>query len=168
LIHELETGGWRRGLLAQRFAEVGLQSLHSEDQRRLGVAVARRSSGGGTFVVSEAGVRPLRWDAEAWPASYRSGVAAGLLLDDSGRLTLRTGFVEDLASIVAVMNIDEWRELAEQGASALWAADLAGDADRQREVANLIDSFGPTLDDDHRKGWVLLSERLRTGGHSAA
>jgi hypothetical protein len=60
--------GGEVGLLAQRFAEVRLQSLHSEDQRRIGVAVARRSSGGGTFVVSEADVRPLRWGAEAWPA----------------------------------------------------------------------------------------------------
>jgi hypothetical protein len=162
LIHELEAGGnWRRGLLAQRFAEVGLQSLHSEDQRRIGVAVARRASGGGTFVVSEAGVRPLRWDAEAWPAAYSDGVAAGLLLDDSGRLTLRKGFVEDLAAIVAVMNVDEWCQLADQAVTALWAPDLAGDSERQRELADFIDSLWPTLDDDRRRTWVLLAERLR-------
>jgi len=80
LIHELETGLWRRGLLAQRFAEVGLQSLHSEDQRRLGVAVARRSSGRGTVVVSEAGVRPLRSDTEAWPAIAAAWPRASFLM----------------------------------------------------------------------------------------
>ena len=168
LIHELDAGGgWRRGLLAQRFAEVRLQSLHSEDQRRIGVAVARRSSGGGTFVVSEAGVRPLRWDAEAWPVAYRDGVAAGLLLDGSGRLTLRIGFVEDLAAIVAVMNVDEWRQLAGQAITSLWAPDLAANPDRQRELADLIDSLGPTLDDDRRRIWELLAERLRGGTGTA-
>jgi hypothetical protein len=168
LIHDLESGGgWRRGLLTQRLAEVGLSSLHSDDQRRLGVAVARRSSIGGTFVVSEAGVEPLRWDAEAWPPSYRSGVAAGLLLDANGRLALRTRFVQDLASIVGVMRIDQWRDLANQAASALWTNQLAEDVDQQHELAQEIDSLAPTLDDVHRREWLLLAERLR-GSHQPA
>ena len=168
LIHDLESGGGsRRGLLTQRLAEVGLSSLHSDDQRRLGVAVARRSSIGGTFVVSEAGVEPLRWDAEAWPPSYRSGVAAGLLLDANGRLALRIRFVQDLASIVGVMSIDQWRDLANQAASALWTNQLAEDVDQQHELAQEIDSLAPTLDDVHRREWLLLAERLR-GSHQPA
>jgi hypothetical protein len=99
-------------------------------------------------------------------ASYRSGVAAGLLLDATGRLALRKSFVADLLSIVAVMDVDEWRELADQATRALWAVDLAGDAEGQRELADLIGSLEPTLDDAHRGGWMLLATRLRSGGHS--
>jgi hypothetical protein len=164
LLQELETGGWRRGLLAERFTEVRLTSLHTEDQRRIGVAVGRRASGGGTFVVSEAGVSPLRWDAEAWPSSYRSGVAAGLLLDGSGRFSLRPAFVQDLAAIVGVMNNDEWQELATQASRALWAANLTVDKEYQRELTDQMDLLAPTLDDDHRRVWVLLVKQLRDRG----
>jgi hypothetical protein len=116
-------------------------------------------------VVSEAGVTPLRSDAESWPASYRNGVAAGLLLDGRGRLSLRSRFVEDLAAIVTVMDIDEWRELSEQARTALWAEDLAGDRDRQSELADLLASLASTLDQQRRAGWLGLADRLRTGGH---
>jgi hypothetical protein len=168
LVQELDTGGgWRRGLLVERLAEVGLGALHSEDQHRLGVAVARRSTDGGTFVVSEAGVSPLRHNAESWPPSYRSGVAAGLLLSASGRLTLRGRFVPDLAAIVALMDADEWRVLADQAATALWTPDLTRDTDRQLQVAQLMESLSATLDVDRRRGWDLLEQRLRTEGDSA-
>jgi hypothetical protein len=164
LIRELESGGsWRRGLLAQRFEEVGLHSLHSEDQHRLGVAVAHRSSIGQTFVVSEAGVEPIRRDPAAWPASYRSGVAAGLLLDESGRLSLRSRYVEDLAAIVAAMDPPEWRELSGQAAEAMWTADLARDPERRQELVDLFDAMKPTMDESRRPGWIRLAEALGAG-----
>jgi hypothetical protein len=87
-------------------------------------------------------------------------VRSGLLLDGSGRLTLRKGFVEDLAAIVAVMSVDEWRQLGDQAVTGLWAPDLAGDSERQRELADFINSRGLTLDDERRRAWVLLAERL--------
>lgn len=161
LIRELESGRWHRGLLAQRFEEVGLHSLHSEDQHRLGVAVAHRSSIGQTFVVSEAGVSPIRRDPDAWPPSYRIGVAAGLLLDSNGRLNLRSRYVEDLASIVAVMDPDEWKELADKSAAAMWSADLARDPERQRELADIMKTMEPTLDEPRLDGWTRLIETLR-------
>jgi hypothetical protein len=72
-----------------------------------------------------------------------------------------------LAAIVAVMNVDEWRQLAGQAITSLWAPDLAANPDRQRELADLIDSLGPTLDDDRRRIWELLAERLRGGTGTA-
>jgi len=164
LIRELESGGtWRRGLLAQRFEEVGLHSLHSEDQHRLGVAVAHRSSIGQTFVVSEAGVEPIRRDPDAWPSSYRDGVAAGLLLDEAGRLSLRSPYVEDLAALVALMDLAAWRELSSRAAAAMWTADLARDRERQRALADLMETMKPTLDESRRAGWSRLVEALRAG-----
>lgn len=162
LLAQLDGGGhWRRGLLAQRFQEVDLPSLHSEDQRRIGVAVAHRASIGGTFVVSEAGVEPLIREAEAWPSSYRSGVAAGLLLDDAGRLSLRARYVEALLAVVALMDVDEWSDLSRQATKASMSSDLARDVDRQRQVADLLDSAMGSLGERHRQGWALLAERLR-------
>ena len=117
--------------------------------------------------MSEAGVSPLRHNAESWPPSYRSGVAAGLLLSASGRLTLRGRFVPDLAAIVALMDADEWRVLADQAATALWTPDLTRDTDRQLQVAQLMESLSATLDVDRRRGWDLLEQRLRTEGDSA-
>jgi hypothetical protein len=164
LIKELQSGGgWHRGLLAQRFREVGLSSLHSEDQHRLGVAVARRSNGG-TFVIFEAGVKPLGWDTESWPPNYRSGVAAGLLIDDEGRLALTGMFLKELAAIVAAMDLDEWRSLASQAIAALWTQGLASDTQRQQTLAEQLTALGASLDSDHRSAWLVLAEVLRCGG----
>lgn len=44
-------------------------------------------------MVFEARVTPLGRGTESWPPAYRSGVAAGLLLDDEGGLTVREMFV---------------------------------------------------------------------------
>lgn len=86
LVSELESGTWRRGKLAERFEEVGLHSLHSEDQHRLGVAVAHRSNSL-TFVVAETGVERIRRGPDVWPPSYRAGV---LLVQDAWTFPWRT------------------------------------------------------------------------------
>lgn len=160
LLEELRSTIWYRGLLAQRLDEVGLQTLHSEDQERIGVAVARRSSDGGTFVVREAGVTPLRTDGRAWPSPYRSGVAAGLLLSDDGRLTLRSGFIVDLVSIVQLMEREEWSSLAERSTSAMLASDLADDVDRQLEIISLLNGAAGDLDDSRRGPLLALAHSL--------
>jgi hypothetical protein len=160
LLEELRSTIWHRGLLAQRLDEVGLQTLHSEDQERIGIAVARRSSDGGTFVVREAGVIPLRTDGRAWPSPYRSGVAAGLLLSDDGRLTLRSGFIVDLESIVQLMEREAWSSLAERSMSAMLASDLADDVDRQLEIISLLNGAAGDLDDSRRGPLLALARSL--------
>jgi hypothetical protein len=63
--------------------------------------------------------------------------------------------------------LDDWRQLADQAVKALWAPDLAANSDRQCELADLIDSLRPTLDDYRHRIWVLLAERLRSGTGTA-
>lgn len=162
LVQELERGLWHRDLLTQRFAEVGLNSLHSEDQHRLGVAVAHRSSGGGTVVVRRAGVEPLETDGAAWPASYRSGVAAGLLIDSLGRFALMPQYVNVLSTIVSLMDLEEWRQLSEQAASAPLDVKLRGDYELRYEVADDMKDIAETLDGRHRQYWLELSKRVRS------
>jgi hypothetical protein len=108
-------------------------------------------------------VEPIRRDPAAWPSSYRAGVAAGLLLDEAGRLSLRSRYVEDLAAIVAAMDAAEWRELAGQAAAAMWTADLARDPERRQELVDLIDAMKPTVDESRRAGWVRLAEAIGAG-----
>jgi hypothetical protein len=160
LIHELQTRTFRKGTLAQRFVEVGLRSLHSDDQRRIGVAVARRASGGGTFVVAIDGIDPLRSDAAAWPASYRRGVAAGLLLDSGGRFALRMNHVEDLAAIVAVMDTDEWKELAAQAVEAQLAEEVASDPAVRTGLAERLSDLAATLDPGRRDPWQRIADSI--------
>ena len=129
--------------------------------------ITRRSSIGETFVVSEAGVEPLRLDADAWPPSYRAGMAAGLPLDAKGRFSLRPPFVRDLAAIVGVMSLDQWHGLASKATTALWTNQLAADVDQQRELADAIELFAPTLEDERRRDWLLLAERLSDSNQQA-
>jgi hypothetical protein len=161
LVQELERGLWHRGLLAQRFAEVGLDSLHSEDQHRLGVAVAHRSSGGGTFVVRQGGIEPLESDGSAWPASYRAGVAAGLMIDSLGRFALIPQYVRVLSTIVSLMELEEWRQLSEQAASAPLDVNLRGDNELRQQLADEMMNIADTLDGHHRAYWLELSKRVR-------
>lgn len=163
LVQELERSWWHRGLLAQRFVEVGLNSLHSEDQHRLGVAVAHRSSGGGTFVVRQGGIDPLESDGAAWPANYRAGVAAGLLIDSLGRFALIPQYVRVLSIIVSLMELEEWRQLSGQAASAPLDVSLRGDYELRHHLADGMKDIADTLDGHHRAYWLeLLSKRVRS------
>lgn len=161
LIRELESGHWHRGLLTERLAEVDLRLLHSQDQNRIGVAVAQRGASGGTFVVFEAGVEPLRDGADAWPTAYRSGVAAGLLLDSDGRLVLGAGTVEILAKLVELMDAQEWTELASRARDAQWSPRLSGDAERVQSVIDKMESFADELEGARRGAWNDLTSSVR-------
>ena len=154
-------GSLLRGLLLQRLTEVEFETLHSEDQHRLGVAVAHCSSGGGTFVVREAGVDPLKTDASSWPASYRSGVAAGLLIDSRGRLALKQQFIGVLSNIVAMMDLEEWRQLSDQAIKAPLDGDLGGDEERRQYLADKLDGSADRLDGPYRACWLELSRAIR-------
>jgi hypothetical protein len=70
-------------------------------------------------------------------------------------------YVEDLAAIVAVMDLAEWQELAGRAAAAMWTADLARDPERQQELADLMETMKPTLHESRRAEWARLVEALR-------
>jgi hypothetical protein len=159
LIQDLNGGGFRRGLLEQRFDEVGLDSLSGEDQRRLGVAVAHRAMQG-TFVVSESGVEPLKDRPGDWPEDYRLGVASGLLLAPDGNLQVRSHFVPVLASIVAQMRLDDWVELATVALSAPVSLSIAIDQSRLDEVRTALEEQLSSLPERHRETWLALASKF--------
>src|SRR5260370_6625751 len=102
LIGELSGGHFHRGLLDQRFDEVGLYDLFGDDQYRLGAAVAHRSMNG-ISVLYETGVTPPAERPLDWLEDYRRGVAAGLLLAPTGSLVIRPFFSPTLSALAAEM-----------------------------------------------------------------
>jgi hypothetical protein len=159
LIADLARGSFHRGLLDQRFEEVGLDDLFRDDQYRLGVAVAHRSMNG-TFVVWESGVTPLSDRPLDWPEDYRRGVAAGLLLDPAGNLMVRPFFVPALASIVAEMASAEWSELSAQALSAPLAMSVAVDAAKLAEVREALENQSVVTPLQARPAWESLTARF--------
>jgi hypothetical protein len=99
-----EIGGARvfsRGDLPAYLKEHGLVRLGSDDQRRLGLAVARRWSVNGTFVGPiEDVVEPLAKGKLDYPPAFCEGIVEGLVLDSNGYLRLRRA--EDLRLAVDV------------------------------------------------------------------
>lgn len=159
LIQELRGTHYRRGLLEQRFDEVGLDSLAGEDQRRIRVAVAHRTMRG-TFVVSESGVDPLQDRPGDWPEDYRLGVANGLLLAPEGMLEIRPHFVPVLASVVAQMRPEDWAELVGVAVAAPVSLNLAVDQARLGEIKTAIDGQVQSLPESYRAGWLQLADRF--------
>jgi hypothetical protein len=76
----------RTGEISAILAALRLPDLNEEDQRRLGLASARRWNVSGTFVARNDVVRPLADGSESFPTEFTVGVIEGLLLDHNGYL----------------------------------------------------------------------------------
>lgn len=159
LVQELRGGPYRRGLLEQRFDEVGLDTLPGEDQRRLGVAVAHRAMKG-TFVVRESGVDPLQDRPADWPEDYRMGVASGLLLAPDGNLELWPYFAPVLASILAQMRHEDWVQLINVAVAAPVTPYLAFDQARLDEVRTALEEQVHSLPERNRAEWLRLASKF--------
>ena len=159
LIQELRGDHFRRGLLEQRFDQVGLDSLPGEDQQRLGLAVAHRAMNG-TFVVAESGVDPLQDRPMEWPEDYRLGVASGIILASDGRLQLRSHFIPVLASIAAQMRPEDWARLVEDATAAPLEPYLAVDQNRLDEVKSALEEHVSLLPERYQKGWLQIASRF--------
>jgi hypothetical protein len=159
LIQELNGAHFHRGLLTQRFDEVGLDNLPGEDQRRLGVAVAHRAMRG-TFVVSESGVEPLQDRPGDWPEDYRLGVATGLLLAPDGNIEMRSQFAPALASIVTQMRPEDWAELVNLAIAAPVMFYLAVDQARLDEIRTALEGQVQSLPEYYRAGWLRLARKF--------
>jgi len=73
-----------RGRLAAYIADLDVWDLGEEDQRRLGLAVARRWTINGTWMPVEDVIKPLAEGTAEYPAAFREGIVEGLLLDNNG------------------------------------------------------------------------------------
>jgi Abortive infection C-terminus len=159
LIDELRSGSFYRGLLNQRFDEVGLDDLFADDQYRLGAAVAQRSMNG-TFVVWESGVTPIADMPLDWPEDYRRGVAVGLLLGPEGSLVVRPLFVPALAAVVAEMAPADWSELSAQALSAPLESSIATDYGKLCEIQEILEAQAVAMPPSAWQAWDALTARF--------
>ncbi len=77
------------GKLPAILAELGLVELGDDDQRKVGLALARRWSVNGTFMPVIDVIEPLAKGQVEYPPAFCEGVLEGLLLDHNGYLLLR-------------------------------------------------------------------------------
>lgn len=102
LVRDLEAEIFHRGDLKRRLNYANLARLQEVDQRRLGLAVARRASQD-TFVVIEDGVEAVQPDdPDNWPPDYVESLLIGLFFDANGYLDLKTWKVREAARILSV------------------------------------------------------------------
>jgi len=72
------------GRLAKYLADLSLTELGDDDQRKLGLAVARRWTVNETFMPLTDVIEPLVDGQVEYPPAFREGLVEGLLLDDNG------------------------------------------------------------------------------------
>jgi hypothetical protein len=88
-----------RGTLPALLERLELRNLADDDQRKLGLAVARRWSVNHTFLALEDVIKPLAEREVEYPTSFREGVVEGLLLDNNGFMNMTTANVELAAAV---------------------------------------------------------------------
>ncbi|OEJ30022.1 abortive infection family protein [Streptomyces subrutilus] len=85
LVSDLETENFSSGELAERLDAANLPSLKEPEQRRLGIAVGRRTAKA-TWTVRIDGVRACSTNPERWPDAYRTGVTEGLFINGDNQV----------------------------------------------------------------------------------
>jgi hypothetical protein len=73
-----------RGEVTAYLADLEMTGLAEDDQRRLGLAVARRWTVNRTWMPVEDVIQPLAEGKVEYPAAFREGIFEGLLLDNNG------------------------------------------------------------------------------------
>lgn len=102
LIRDLGTAWFLRGEVAARLDAANLRALPETEQRRVGIAVGRRSMRE-TFLVRQEGVAACAnsTDLQRWPSAYRVGVLWGLFFDAHEELTIDRWMADVVPLIVA-------------------------------------------------------------------
>ena len=110
-----------RGLLVNRLLDANLDKLEPQQQREIGLAVARRGMQG-TFVVWGDGIEDCaKSDSiKDWPVGYREGVFQGLYTDKFGNLHANPSSI--LASLRVIDPIPDIEELVKETVEACKAS----------------------------------------------
>lgn len=163
LVRDLEGMTFHGGDLARRLEYANLPRLPEEEQRRLGVAVARRASRG-TFVVSRDGIQAMRAeDPERWPAGYVEGVLTGRLFDANGILQLGEARIQECARLLGALADPESaaQRLASRAVDAISArAFVSGDAGSLGAAQEVRDAAARVPTGEARQSWLEIARAL--------
>jgi hypothetical protein len=168
LVRDLEADIFHAGELARRLNYANLSHLPLEDQRRLGMAVARRA-GRGTFVVRQDGVEAVRpEESSTWPGGYVQGLIEGMVFDVNGYLDVNSWKVEEAARLIAALPeaMQILRELSERVASALGSYGVAQDEEAVAGAVEAFDKTSEVFDEEGRALWLRMARDLRAAAIS--
>lgn len=157
-------GTFGRGDLAARLQAADLPRIAPVDQRRLGLAVARRALSG-TFMVRIDGVEACAADDSIirWPPAYREGLAQGLFVDRDGYLAPEPWSVEAAARVLAPIPgpleaVVDLLALLEQSPLL---PNLAANASRRAELIVALSESARLLPPGQQGPWLSSVDRLR-------
>ena len=161
LVDRLVGGGtfWK-GDLAAALRDLDLPSLDPDDQRRVGVAVGRRSLGETANVIRE-GVHPLRSRQSFFPKCFQRGLAEGLLFDEEGRLADFRGFEGDVGSALAYVASPDADEVLEAVTAATWSQRLTMSEAVRSDLSQRLREAAPMLPMGLRAVWLSLADRMK-------
>lgn len=131
---------FHRGEFPAYLTEIGLFDFGEDDQRRVGLAVARRWSVNHTFMALEDVIDPIAEGTGEYPAAFCEGVLEGLVLDHNGYLQLTADDIRRAISIGARLPGDRvarvFRGLADRIDDAQPAQSF--DADTRSQAVTVI------------------------------
>jgi len=102
---------FRRDQLPQYLVDLGLVQRAPSDQRRLGIAVARRWRDNRTFMPVEDVIEPTAEGLERYPSPFVLGLIDGLLFDSNGFLRLTQGDAERVVGLSRSLPAADLHEL---------------------------------------------------------
>jgi hypothetical protein len=168
IVRALDADTFRGGELAHRLSLARMADLPADEQRRLGIAVARRALRD-TFVVRMDGIDAIdSSDAKTWPAAYVQGVILGLFIDADGGLIPAGWKTDTAARLLASMDdpLPLLNDLQSEIARTSMSLKAVNDASSVRASAA---AFVPTRamfgDDEARAAWDQIGELI--GSHVA-
>ncbi len=73
---------------------------------------------------------------------------------------MRRWFVDVHGSRGRLMDVAQWEDLAAEATAASFAPELMTDDDERGWIVEVLDSLAGSVDEQHRRSWVLLADRL--------
>lgn len=161
---------FRKGDLAAYLERLALVDLHESDQRKIGLAVARRWTVNQTFMPLVDVVEPIAEGEADYPAAFCEGLVEGFLLDHNGFIRTTSEDVKQALDVASRLSAARRKKLFRELADRIKEAQPSSRFDRntQAEAAQTI----RTLKADRRNASIgssldLIADRLAAIGDEA-
>lgn len=167
LLADLEASTFSSGALAERLDAANIPGLSEPEQRRLGVAVGRRTANE-TWTVRIDGVQACSMNPERWPDAYRTCVVEGLFINSDSQVDALPAVSADCAVEILQHHGDAagvLTELDRRLGAASWSFRFQG---RHEDVVESIHRVLPRVPSDMRPLWSGIADTLAAHTPEAA
>lgn len=163
LVEGLDSMIWRKGLLAERLADLCLAELSEEDQTSIGRAVGHRCVRETVVVISD-GLEACAQDPslDRWPPAYRQALLEALFVDGSGQIFTVTAVVSAAVRLLTpIPDADgRIRAFAEDVYTRMFSAEFDQDGPRVLAAKKLRSASAQVPDGAQRDAWLRIADRL--------